>query len=404
MRRVALVGLLAVAIGLAGAIAPTAAGPDALTDLLPGNAVEGSRLFVARGCIRCHAVRGDGGTTGPDLGRLRVKRPLLELAGIMWNHSPQVASVFRDPGARQPKLELEEMANLLAFVYSLGHVEGPGDPAAGTRAFRAKGCQTCHAVGGAGGDIGPALDKYGRYASPLFLSAALWEHGPAMAKAMRERGMRRPSVSGEDVVNLVAFFRASASGTERIYARPGDPVSGEALFDDKGCAGCHAIRGQGGKIGPDLAGPGRLEGSLIQVAGTMWNHAPTMWARMAERRTEIPSLSVEEMADLVSYLYLVQVIDAPGDPGRGQSVFRDKGCSACHGLREEAAAPGVPLVESAVLGSPVALITEMWNHAGIGEAPGSPPRPMLTGTDMADLIAFLTSVRDGKDGTGKQPR
>lgn len=404
MRRLALAGLLAVVIGVPGAVTAAAAEPSALADLLPGNAVEGSRLFVSRGCLRCHAVRGDGGTVGPDLGRLRMKPPLLELAGIMWNHSPQVAPVFRDPGARQPKLESEEMAHLLAFVYSLGHVEASGDAAAGARAFRAKGCQTCHAVGGAGGDIGPALDEYGRYASPLFLSAALWEHGPAMAKAMRERGMRRPRVSGEDVVNLVTFLRASAPGTGRIYARPGDPVSGEALFDEKGCAGCHAIRGHGGKIGPDLAGPGRLSGSLTQVAGTMWNHAPTMWARMAERRTEVPSLSVEEMADLVSYLYLFQFMDAPGDPGRGRSVFRDKGCAACHGLRKGEAGAGGPLAGSAALDSPVALITQMWNHTGLAEAQASSSRPMLVGTDMVDLVAFLVSVRDGKDATGGRSR
>lgn len=404
MHRLALAGLLVVAVAFPGAPGPATAGPDTLADLLPGNAVEGSRLFVSRGCIRCHAVRGDGGTVASDLGRLRLKRPLLELAGIMWNHSPRVAAVFRDPGARQPKLEPEEMAHLLAFVYSLGHVEGPGDPAAGARAFRVKGCQTCHAVAGAGGDVGPALDKYGQYASPLFLSAALWEHAPAMAKAMRERGMQRPRFSAENIVDLLAFLQTSAPARPRLYARPGDPARGETLFEDKGCAGCHAVRGQGGKIGPDLARPGALGGSLTQVAGTMWNHAPKMWERMAERGVEIPSLSVEEMADLVSYLYLFQFMDAPGDPRRGRAVLRDKDCTGCHGLREGEPGAAGPLVESAALGSPVALITRMWNHASLGAASGSASRPMLTGTEMADLVAFLVSIRDGKDVPGGRAR
>lgn len=403
MRR--LVGVLVVATALAGATAPAAADTEALTDLLPGNPVEGSRLFVSRGCVRCHAVRGDGGVAGPDLGRLQARRPLLELAGIMWNHAPQVAPALRAGGAARPTLEPEETAHLLAFVYSLGHVEGPGDPAAGARAFRDKGCQTCHSVGGAGGNVGPPLDKYGRYASPLFLSAALWEHARAMAKTMREREMRRPRFSGEDIANLLAFLRQSSGATERIYARPGDPGRGKTLFDDKSCAECHTVRGQARKTGPpDLGEPGRLQGSLAQIAGTMWNHAPTMWARMAERGIEPPSLGVEEMADLVSYLYLFQLLDPPGDPGRGRQVLRDAGCAACHGLRAGDAGTAAPLADSAALDSPVALVTHMWNHAGLADAPGGPPRRMLTATDMADLVAFLVSVRDGKDAAGGRAR
>lgn len=400
----ALVGLLGVAVVLAG-VAPAAAQPEELTDLLAGNAVEGSRLFVSRGCVRCHAVRGDGGTAGPDLGRVRTRRPLLEVAGIMWNHTPQVAPVLRAPGTPRPKLELEETAHLLAFVYSLGHVEGLGDPAAGARAFRDKGCQTCHAVGGAGAKVGPALDKYGRFASPLFLSAALWEHGRAMAQTMREREIRRPRFSGQDIANLLAFLRASSGTTERIYARPGDPGRGKALFDDKSCAECHTIRGQARKTGPpDLGEPGRLEGSLVQITGALWNHAPSMWARMADRGIEAPSLSVEEMADLVSYLYLFQLMDPPGDPRRGLAVLRGTGCTTCHGLRAGEAGAAMPLADSAALGNPVALVTHMWNHAGLGDAPGSPPRLMLTGTDMADLVAYLKSIRDGRDGKAARGR
>jgi putative heme-binding domain-containing protein len=37
--------------------------------------------------------------------------------------------------------------------------------------------------------------------------------------------------------------------------RPGDAAHGKEVFTQN-CAGCHAIRGQGGKVGPDLAGMG----------------------------------------------------------------------------------------------------------------------------------------------------
>jgi tetratricopeptide (TPR) repeat protein len=38
------------------------------------------------------------------------------------------------------------------------------------------------------------------------------------------------------------------------------PHPGEQLFWERGCAGCHAIRGVGGKTGPDLAGLAREKG------------------------------------------------------------------------------------------------------------------------------------------------
>src|SRR3972149_9450815 len=59
--------------------------------LLPGNPLEGSRLFTGKGWLRCHAIYGVGGASGPDLGQGILKRPLLDIAGVMWNHSPGMA-------------------------------------------------------------------------------------------------------------------------------------------------------------------------------------------------------------------------------------------------------------------------------------------------------------------------
>ena len=33
---------------------------------------------------------------------------------------------------------------------------------------------------------------------------------------------------------------------------PEDPAKGSRLFANKGCARCHALKGEGGKIGPDF--------------------------------------------------------------------------------------------------------------------------------------------------------
>lgn len=394
-RRLGIAALLAGAAWLAAPVPAAWAGADALSGILPGSPLAGSALFVSRGCIACHAVLGEGGAAGPDLGRLALKRPLLELAGIMWNHSPRMESVFVEQGVRRPILDPEQMAHLLTFLYSLNQVDRPGDAAAGARLFAAKGCRGCHAVRGAGGDVGPALDKYARYASPIFLTAALWRHGPAMARSMRERGVPRPSFASDDLAHLMAFIRFAGGSGERVYARPGNPVKGEDLFTEKRCAGCHAVRGQGGKVGPDLGERGRLRGSLTRIAGAMWNHGPAMWQKMGEKGMEVPGLPTAEMSDLVSYLYFFQFVDAPGDPRRGRAVFAARRCAACHALKD-AKIVGPPLAQGEALSTPLAIITAMWNHAGKMDAKmlqANMAWPTLRGTDMADLVAYILSER-----------
>ena len=406
MKRVCVALTLLLLLGLVPGVAD--AGHEALSVLLPGNPLEGSRLFTEKGCLRCHAVHGVGGAAGPDLGRRILNRPLLEIAGTMWNHSPGMEHVFQEKKVARPSFDAQEMASLLSFLYYLGSLDRPGDAAVGARLFRQKGCQTCHSVGGTGGQIGPPLDKYSKYASPLYLTAALWRRGKAMAERMEERRVPRPTFEGNDIPDILAYIRSAGGGTERVYIQPGNPKHGEELFTEKRCVECHSVRGHGGKIGPDL-GP-KLKGSLMRIAGAMWNHGPKMWAKMGEKGIDVPSLSQEEMSDLISYLYFFQFIDPPGDPRRGLTVYREKRCANCHaatGAGRPAAPPIGDVVEK--LKTPLEVITEMWNHAGKMEAKMAEERvawPILKGGEMSDLISYLLSIRRAsekrEEATGKR--
>ena len=387
---------LVVALVLLTGVGPEvrlALGADAsLRTLLPGNPLEGSRFFAGKGCLNCHAIQGVGGTSGPDLGRGILNRPLLEIAGVMWNHSPGMEHLFQEKRLPRPLFEPAEMASLLAFLYYLSSLDPPGDSAAGSRLFREKGCETCHAVGGKGGRVGPELDKYSRYASPLYLTTALWNRGKAMAEKMQEMGVPRPTFEGRDIPDLLAYLRSAGGGTERVYAPPGSARRGQALFTEKRCAECHSVRGHGGKVGPDLGL--KLRGSLMGIAGAMWNHGPHMWAKMAERGIGVPSFTESEMSDVISFLYFFQFIDPPGDAGRGLAVYREKRCGTCHG---SVAPPLVAVVGN--LPGPLDIITAMWNHAGKMEmkmAEVNIAWPVLRGGEMADLVAYLLSLRAGK--------
>jgi len=374
--------------------------------LLPGNPLEGSRLFTGKGCLRCHAIYGVGGASGPDLGQGILKRPLLDIAGVMWNHSPGMAHVFQEQQAIRPQFKPAEMASLLSFLYYLGSLDPPGDAATGARLFREKQCQTCHSLGGKGGRHGPKLDSYGQYASPIYLTAGLWNRGKPMAGLMEALRVPRPTFGKNDIADLLAYIRTTAGSVERVYVLPGNPQIGEKLFVQKRCAQCHTPNAQGTRIGPDLRT--KLKGSLIGIAGAMWNHGPKMWAKMSD----VPSLAPEEMSDLISYLYFLQFIDPSGNAARGRVVYQEKRCGGCHTLPGASGTVGPDLANAQKLQTPVEVVTEMWNHVGTMERKmleESVEWPVFKGGEMADLITYLLSARkssaapaDGKKSERKE--
>ena len=396
MMRLLTVGLVLFAI-VGFDVHPAFSRHESLSALLPGNPLEGSRLFTEKGCSRCHAVQGVGGVTGPDLGRGVLNRPLLEIAGVMWSHSPGMEHFFQEKRIARPQLKPQEMASLLTFLYYLGSLDPVGDATVGARLFRQKGCQICHSLGGKGGSVGPPLDQYSRYASPLYLTAGLWKHGKQMAEKMQERRVPRPTFEGNNIPDLLAYIRTTGGQTERVYLPPGNPKVGEKLFTAKRCVECHSVMGHGGKVAPDLGL--KLRGSLMRIAGAMWNHGPQMWDKMAERGIEVPSLSTEEMSDLISYLYFFQFIDPPGDPRRGLAIYNEKRCSTCHGSTGPARAVAPPLAKVVEnLGTSLEVITAMWNHAGKMEErmlEANVAWPVLKGGETADLLAYLLSLRRG---------
>lgn len=371
---------------------------EAESTILPGNPLEGSQLFAEKGCLRCHAINGVGGVGGPDLGQGILKRSLLDIAGVMWNHSPGMAHVIEERRAARPVFKAPEMASLISFLYYIGSLDAPGDPAIGERLFREKQCQSCHSLGGKGGKQGPALDNYSRYASPIFLSVGLWNHGKAMAAVMVATGIPRPTIEKSNISDLFAYIRSFGRSVERIYAQPGSPRNGEKLFVAKRCIECHSVTPQGDPTRANLRAR-LIKGSLMTIAGAMWNHGPKMWSDMARRGITMSALSAEEMSDIIGYLYFLQFIDPPGVAERGRIVFQEKRCGNCHIAPAKGAAQGPDFAKSGVLKTQLEVVTEMWNHASTMEErmlKESLEWPVFRGGEMADLMAYLTALRSGK--------
>ena len=124
----------------------------------------------------------------------------------------------------------------------------PSDIDAGARTFRSH-CAPCHGLNAEGGR-GPNLATGNFY------------HGSSDAELLRNisNGIPQTEMPGlfyeEDRIwQIVAYIR-SLSNNPSTNA-PGDPAQGERLLRAKGCAQCHRVNGEGGRLGPDLTNIGR---------------------------------------------------------------------------------------------------------------------------------------------------
>jgi cytochrome c2 len=371
------------------------AGLDQDPYILTGEPLKGRDLFVSKGCIKCHSVWSIGGKLGPDLTRVGMGRSFLQIAGSLWSHSPKMIELMEQRHLPLPTLTPAQMRDLIAYLYYLNYFNEPGDAVQGQRLFSDKGCIYCHSIGNMGGAVGPRLDTYQQYGSPLYVAQAMWNHGPRMTSAMAGRGIRAPMFQGKEMADLLAFIRGNAVAgiPDQKLTAPGDPLVGKRLFTRKGCSKCHAVRGAGGAVGPDL-GRKEMYRSVTGIAGAMWNHGPAMWAKMGQMGIARPRFTKNEMADLIAYLYFVGYTDTQGNTAGGQRLFAQKGCAACHALGGTAGKVGPDLSTSAAIASPLRLIAAMWNHAPTMERlvqEKGLPWPKFEGDEMRDLVEYVRS-------------
>jgi mono/diheme cytochrome c family protein len=363
--------------------------------------VEGWQVFVDKGCGECHRVRGVGdATAGPDLARLRAAVGLFEVGAAMWNHLPRAAAVMREKGGGRPRLTPIEFSNLAAFLFTIQNYPAPGDAAKGAGLFAVKGCAQCHALGGTGGSVGPALDGLKRSDSPIVLAAAMWNHGPPMAEAMAARSVAYPTLRGTELADLLAHVAAVGRDPagEPTPVVPGSPARGEKVFAEKGCIGCHPVGSGKGGAAPRLGTRGHHV-SAAEFAGLMWNHGARMWAAMKQRGAPIPHLSAQEMADVSAYLYTVYYFDAAaGRAGSGRDLLRRKGCLSCHSIYRKGAGTAPDLAIDNVVATPAGQVAAMWNHGRYMETAArrqAAELPRLTGQEMADITTYLAALGSG---------
>ena len=364
------------------------------SSFLQGDPERGGRVFFDRGCARCHAIFGAGGKVAPDLGWRVLEKPLsfTQLVGVMWNHAPAMWRKIQESEAPLPALAERDMEDVFAYLYVLGYMEERGDLEKGKRVWETKGCARCHAVGGAGGGTGPDLSRLDVPGDPIAWAQRMWNHAAAMEKTALEKGIPWPEFQEGEMADLLAYVRGlSANPAHRLELLPANPGAGKALFSSKGCIRCHAMRGKGGDVAPDLGRVEALPHTPISMVALMWNHAPKMAKEIREQEMEWPQLSEREMADLITYLYAVRYFEEAGDTAAGAQVFAEKQCALCHSLAgEKKEGPDLGRLKGRF--SPARMAYTMWEHGPqMFEKMKSRniPWSLFKGQEMADLIAYL---------------
>jgi len=369
---------------------------DAGGYFIPGDPKAGMKGFFEKGCGRCHSVLGEGGRTAPDLARAPGGHlSSAEMLAAMWNHAPAMWEKMRAEHLSPPQFSEAEMANLFAFLYSVRSLDEPGDPERGKQLLAEKKCLTCHSVAGRGGRIGPDLKTWASYRNTVSWIQAMWNHAPAMQRALAARGFAWPQFSGDDVADLISYIRTLAPNPKRrVYVRAADPEAGRRIFQQKGCLSCHAVGGKGSGRAPDL-GTRDFPRTLGQFAGLMWNHAPVMRASMQAQQVSRPEFSNKEMADLISYLFAQRYFERSGNVARGRRVFAEKGCDGCHTLGS-GSGPGPDLTRSATGAKPISIATALWNHGPMMLQTMHQQQvtwPRFQPGEIVDLLEFLNRAR-----------
>lgn len=367
----------------------------AFAQILPADPTIGGQLFANKGCVKCHAVKGEGGKIGPDLGRLDLDDTQLDLAARMWNYAPSMVAKMEKAGIVKPALTGEEFTEITAYLYLLRFFDEPGDPVSGGYLFEQKGCSFCHSVSGRGKEGEKGLDEFPRNISPVFLAKTVWNRSPEMMAHMSMMGKGWPSFEGTEMMDLLEFIKTHAKGEEEpFYSKPGNPREGKLVFDAKECSKCHYIRGEGAEGGVDLGKRAKtFYASLTQIASHMWNKSHQMiFVSIAQTQSDIPKFTSREMSDLLSYLYFLHYFDEPGNISRGRKLFSEAQCSQCHSLKGERGKLAYMDLAKYQNMAQTTIAASIWNHvvemlSAMGAKSISSPH--LRKGEMADLVEFL---------------
>ena len=176
--------------------------------VLPGSATNGRLLFADKRCVVCHPIVKRGDEEAPDLVREQAQRSLTEFATAMWNKAPGMLRAMEAKQITPPTLRPDEMADIVAYLYSVRYFRQSGRPREGVLVAVNKGCLDCHGLYGEKGKSASDLDQARGVDVPAGALAALWNH--SFIDDPRPERERRPwpTLRPDEMADLMAYLRS----------------------------------------------------------------------------------------------------------------------------------------------------------------------------------------------------
>ncbi len=240
--------------------------------------------------------------------------------------------------------------------------QSSSDLAAGQQLFQGL-CSRCHGIDGTG-DEGPNLNRPNLHLAPD--DAAL---RVIIRDGLPDLGMPRVRrLQDDEITALVVFVRSLGRTAPSVQA--GNAENGSAVFQKLGCATCHIINGAGGSLGPELSGigahrsPKYLRGAVLEPG-----------ASLPKGVLPIPSRGFDEFL-------LVRIVTRDGKEVRGLRINED---SFTIQLKD---------TKNQFLSFRKSDVRQIEKEFGKSLMPGY--RDRLTGSDIDDLVAYLSSLGGAK--------
>lgn len=175
--------------------------------------IRGKHLFEKNNCMGCHTILGEGAYYAPELTKVFERRG-----------QNFIKAMLRDPEAMYPgqrkmtnyHFKDQEIDDLTEFLTWIGTIDlngfppkpdlaiapAPTNPSEQKPMIFSQMCIACHALGGQGGAVGPALDGVGSRRDADYLKQ--WLTDPFVLKA--DSKMPKLPLSEKDITELTAYL------------------------------------------------------------------------------------------------------------------------------------------------------------------------------------------------------
>ena len=405
-------------------------------DWATADTAKGRALFGEVRCVSCHAVNGRGGTMGPELSKIgdKVRRGWL-------------FAFLKDPHRDQPRTAMpqyrladDQIRDLTAFLleeYRSANT-GPEPPpvtyqdaravASGRTLFERRGCPSCHRLGSMKdvGRIGPSLagiaDRnpdelaYGnvnvRHTTDNYIYLKLLRPDALLQPSLMPTFGFAPADAAKITVALASIRKADLPASyvlNRPRPAPFQPGGrfGELVTRYR-CLSCHSVGGFGGDL--STVPFDRIGSQLKREYVSKYLLNPGAVRVSVEARMPVFHMLPEEAQTIADYMATVLLDDSldrydtgftTTDVRRGQELYAQLGCAACHQLGTVGGYVGPELSNSGNRLKPGWIAA--WLTTPGRYKPGTlQPDYGLSAPDARALTAYLSSLRAG--GASAQPR